>query len=95
MSTQFHSEQIFVTGNRHFKPYVSCDPHVVQLDLLTIPAQLLIIASDGIWNHVQPEEAAGIGGKSEQICKTLCDLAIERESNDNIAIIVCHLRESA
>ncbi len=71
-------------------------PEVTRLDLHRGVVGLL--CSDGLTKHVSdPEIAERIQAmeSSEQLCRTLLDLALERGGNDNITVIAGRVKGSA
>jgi ubiquinol-cytochrome c reductase cytochrome b subunit len=68
-------------------------PEVTRLDLNRRAVALL--CSDGLTKHVSDQEIAGhVRGmeSSEQLCRTLLDLALERGGSDNITVLVARAR---
>jgi protein phosphatase len=69
----------------------------VQPDIFKISVQnedILIFCTDGVWSVIEDEEFAMISKKSsnpEELCKQIIDLAMERDSDDNLSIVVLHL----
>jgi protein phosphatase len=69
----------------------------VQPDIFKVPVQnddVLILCTDGVWSVIEDEEFARITKNSinpEELCKQIIDLAMERDSDDNLSIIVLHL----
>jgi PPM family protein phosphatase len=56
----------------------------------------LILCSDGVWSVIQDEEfAQSISGKVgvDQISQNLVDLALDRETDDNVSVVVIHIRK--
>lgn len=52
---------------------------------------ITMVCSDGLTKHVTDLEIAEACGRmtsSEQLCRTLCDMALERGGSDNITIVV-------
>lgn len=52
---------------------------------------VLLFCTDGLTKHVTDEEIAqqlGAIQSSEQVCRALCDLALERGGSDNITVLV-------
>jgi protein phosphatase len=68
-------------------------PEVTRLDLTR--GCVVLLCSDGLTKHVSNEEIAGqLRGmeSSEQLCRTLLDLALERGGSDNITVLVGRAR---
>jgi protein phosphatase len=58
----------------------------------------VILCSDGIWAHVQDAEFGEIAldiRDPEMISQTLMDLALSRESDDNVSATVIHIQQVA
>lgn len=58
----------------------------------------LILCSDGLWSVIEDGELATLAGEAEsadQLGKRLIDLALERESDDNISSVVIFVRRLA
>jgi serine/threonine protein phosphatase PrpC len=55
----------------------------------------LILCSDGLWSVIEDDEFAGLASaalSAGQLGKRLIDLALERNSDDNISIVVIYVR---
>ncbi|KAK7301722.1 hypothetical protein RJT34_12594 [Clitoria ternatea] len=89
-------------GDRHLKQWVIAEP---ETRLLSIQPQhdLLILASDGLWEKVSNQEAVDIarplcvGNDNRQqqslvACKTLVDLSVSRGSVDDISVMIIQLQ---
>ena len=56
---------------------------------------VLLFCSDGLTKHVSDEEigaAISANPRSEEVCKSLLDMALDRGGSDNITIVVCRRR---
>jgi protein phosphatase len=56
---------------------------------------VLLLCSDGLTKHVTDDEIAKTIAaipRSEDVCKTLLDLALDRGGSDNITIVVARRR---
>ena len=54
---------------------------------------VLILCTDGVWSVIEDEEFAEITKKTnypEELCRQIIELAMERDSDDNLSIIVLH-----
>lgn len=86
-------------GDSDYKPYVSSDPDVTTVEL-NGSEDFLVIACDGLWDTVTPQEAADAVYKQlkenkddlNAVAQTLVSLAKGNGSSDNITIIVVFLR---
>jgi protein phosphatase len=50
----------------------------------------LVLCSDGLWSVIEDYELAGLSAAAptaETLCKSLIDLALERETDDNISVV--------
>jgi len=89
-------------GDGEYKPYVTAQP-----DITTIKRNgtedFIIVACDGLWDTVTPEEATRLvfqhlkehqtnGGDLENLSAKLATIAKEKGSTDNITIIVVLLK---
>jgi protein phosphatase len=69
----------------------------VQPDIFKSTVQnddVLILCTDGVWSVIEDEEFARITKKTnnpEELCREIVDLAMERDSDDNLSIVVLHL----
>ncbi len=67
----------------------AASPEVTRLSIQD-RSSVILLCSDGLTKHVSDQEIAGaIGGmqSSEQLCRSLLDLALERGGSDNITIL--------
>jgi protein phosphatase len=58
----------------------------------------LILCTDGVWAHVEDDEFAQVAlsvRDPEQISQMLIDIAMERNSDDNLSAIVIHIEQLA
>lgn len=65
-------------------------PEISRLDV-SHRGSITLVCSDGLTKHVNDAEIADACGRmtsSEQLCRELCDLALERGGSDNITIVV-------
>jgi protein phosphatase len=56
----------------------------------------LILCSDGVWSVVQDDEFSDIVENSlgiDQISQNLVNLALQRETDDNVSVVAVHIRE--
>ncbi|XP_062223604.1 probable protein phosphatase 2C member 13, mitochondrial [Phragmites australis] len=77
-------------GNRLLKPFVVAEPEI-QEEQVNGELECLVLASDGLWDVVENEEAVSLG-KSEDMpesaARKLTEIAYSRGSADNITCIV-------
>jgi len=82
-------------GDAFLKPYVSAEPRIVE-GHLGRENDFVIIACDGVWDVLSPENVIQIARKAQNI-QAAADLikteALEHGSTDNISVIVLDLRE--
>jgi len=69
----------------------------VQPDIFQIPVEngdTIILCTDGIWSVIEDEEFGQLSGEStsvENLSQRIFDLAMERESDDNLSLIALRL----
>ncbi|KQJ94271.1 probable protein phosphatase 2C member 13, mitochondrial [Brachypodium distachyon] len=77
-------------GNRLLKPFVVAEPEI-QEELVDGDLESLVLASDGLWDAVENEEAVSLA-KTEDVpesaARKLTEIAYSRGSADNITCIV-------
>ena len=73
-----------------------CEPHIVK-KLIDSNLNYCVIASDGVWDTLKPEDVSKIclANKSnfKNIAKIIVETAQERGSEDNISCIVVELNK--
>ncbi|CAL0309668.1 unnamed protein product [Lupinus luteus] len=83
-------------GDRHLKQWVIAEPETTMLRIEPLH-DLLILASDGLWDKVYNQEAVDfsspfcIGSNRQQpllACKKLVDLSVSRGSVDDISVMI-------
>nr|ACN37092.1 unknown [Zea mays] len=77
-------------GNRLLKPYVVAEPEI-QEEQFSDELECLVLASDGLWDVVENEEAVSLGKSEdtpESAARKLTEIAYSRGSADNITCIV-------
>jgi protein phosphatase 1L len=84
-------------GDRHLRHLISAEPDIfyrnIQEDDL-----LLIIATDGLWDVLSPQEAAKFAlehdyqANPQEVAQRLAELALERGSQDNITCLIIDLQ---
>ncbi|PAN05187.1 hypothetical protein PAHAL_1G120600 [Panicum hallii] len=77
-------------GNRLLKPYVVAEPEI-QEEQVNGELECLVLASDGLWDVVENEEAVSLGkleDAAESAARKLTEIAYSRGSADNITCIV-------
>jgi protein phosphatase len=58
----------------------------------------LILCTDGVWSHVEDDEFAQVAlsvREPEQISQTLINIAMERDSDDNLSAVAIHIEHLA
>ncbi|XP_021807705.1 protein kinase and PP2C-like domain-containing protein [Prunus avium] len=82
-------------GDDDLKPAVTAEPEITET-ILSVEDEYLVMASDGLWDVVSNAEVVSIikdTVKEPGMCsKRLATEAAERESKDNITVIVVFLR---
>jgi len=70
----------------------------VQPDIFQVPVQsgdVIVLCSDGVWATIQDDEFARLIADStdqENLCRQIVELAMERESDDNLSIVILYLK---
>ncbi|KAL6657293.1 hypothetical protein ACP70R_005073 [Stipagrostis hirtigluma subsp. patula] len=86
-------------GDAHLKPWVVPEPDTTALQL-DADCEFLILASDGLWDKVDDQEAVDVarrlcctddGGAIGRCCRRLVELAASRGSTDDISVLVVQL----
>jgi len=87
-------------GDHNLKSVVIADPDFRTFEL--DPAdEFLVLASDGLWDVFSAEECLEAISRvsAEQgrkvVCKTLCDMALERNTKDNVTVVVLFFSQLA
>ena len=82
-------------GDAHLKPWVVAEPETKTVDV-GADCELLILASDGLWDKVGNQEAvdaaAASSGDLPAACRRLVDMAVSRGSSDDISVLVVQLQ---
>ncbi|GAB4845072.1 hypothetical protein Ancab_038478 [Ancistrocladus abbreviatus] len=81
-------------GDLHMKKWIISEPEFANVQLAS-DCEFLIIASDGLWNKVDEQEAVDIVLKervSAQSCKKLVDISCSRGNKDDITVMVVNLQ---
>ncbi|XP_021743541.1 probable protein phosphatase 2C 10 [Chenopodium quinoa] len=81
-------------GDKSLKSHLRSDPYV-QDTTIDINADLLILASDGLWKVMSNQEAVDIAKKikdPQKAAKQLASEALKRDSKDDISCIVVRFR---
>lgn len=84
-------------GDLHLKEWIISEPEIKRVPL-TSDCQFLIMASDGLWDKVNEQEAVDIilrGKNSTESCKKLVDMSLSRGNIDDITVMVINLRSFA
>eukprot|EP00188_Purpureofilum_apyrenoidigerum_P001952 Plantae.Rhodophyta-Purpureofilum_apyrenoidigerum.ctg21305.p1 GENE.Plantae.Rhodophyta-Purpureofilum_apyrenoidigerum.ctg21305~~Plantae.Rhodophyta-Purpureofilum_apyrenoidigerum.ctg21305.p1 ORF type:complete len:472 (-),score=62.83 Plantae.Rhodophyta-Purpureofilum_apyrenoidigerum.ctg21305:237-1652(-) len=86
-------------GDRRLKPALSPTPEVKKFTI-TDEDEFIVMATDGLWDVISPEEAVHMVQTTvrmpEMGAKRLAMKAlIERQSQDNITVVVINLRENS
>ncbi|GAB2271140.1 hypothetical protein Dimus_005987 [Dionaea muscipula] len=82
-------------GDLHLKKWIISEPEVARLQPAS-DCEFLIMASDGLWNKVDEQEAVGIitrDGVSMQSCKKLIDTSCSRGNKDDITVMLINLQK--
>ncbi len=71
----------------------------IQPDIFTVPVQeddIIILCTDGIWALIDDHEFADITHQiddPEKLCEHIATVALERQSDDNVSIVVLYLKK--
>lgn len=82
-------------GDKDLKKCVTAHPDVFEIDL-TDQDELLIMASDGLWDVLSNQEVVDIAHNHDDLgvaCDTLVKTAISRGSNDNVSAVIVNTQE--
>ena len=72
-----------------------CEPHIIKR-LIDHNLNYCVLASDGVWDVLNPDEVAKIAEKNKKIdnlARIIVETAIDRGSEDNISCIVVELNK--
>ncbi len=70
----------------------------VQPDIFHVPVQtgdVIVLCSDGVWATIQDDEFARLVVESndqDNLCRHIVELAMERDSDDNLSIVILYLK---
>ncbi|KAG9131847.1 hypothetical protein Leryth_016579 [Lithospermum erythrorhizon] len=81
-------------GDRHMKKFIISDPEIKRLPL-TSDCEFLIMASDGLWDKVDEQEAVELVSSemdSLESCKKLVDISFSRGNDDDITVMIINLK---
>jgi protein phosphatase 1L len=88
-------------GDTHLKQWVVADPDSRTL-LVDPQCEFLLLASDGLWDKVDNQEAIDIAGphcisndkaSSVDACRRLVETAVSRGSTDDISVLIVQLQK--
>ncbi|KAL5571740.1 hypothetical protein UlMin_021337 [Ulmus minor] len=80
-------------GDQHLKQWIISEPETKRLPL-TSDCDFLIIASDGLWDKVDDQEAVDVvvnESNSKKGCKKLVEMSSSRGNMDDISVMVVNL----
>ncbi|XVF63436.1 hypothetical protein PTKIN_Ptkin09bG0087000 [Pterospermum kingtungense] len=80
-------------GDMHLKEWIISEPEIKTLPL-TPDCEFLIIASDGLWDKVNEQEAVNVvlrERNAQESCKKLVDISCGRGNLDDITVMVVNL----
>ncbi|CAK7328839.1 unnamed protein product [Dovyalis caffra] len=81
-------------GDQHLKEWVISEPEIKKVPL-TSDCQFLIMASDGLWDKVNEQEAVDVilrDKNSVESCKKLVDISFSRGNMDDITVMAINLQ---
>ncbi|KAA8521096.1 hypothetical protein F0562_011751 [Nyssa sinensis] len=82
-------------GDLHLKQWVISEPEIKKLPL-TSDCEFLIMASDGLWDKVNDQEAVDVvlrDKNSIESCRKLVDISSNRGNIDDITVMVINLQK--
>ncbi|CAL5438952.1 unnamed protein product [Camellia sinensis] len=83
-------------GDLHLKQWVISEPHINNFPLSS-DCDFLIMASDGLWDKVNDQEAVDVVLKnkknSQESCRKLVDMSLGRGNRDDITIMVIDVQQ--
>jgi protein phosphatase 2C len=82
-------------GDGYLKPFVTCEPRIVE-GYLGQENDYGIVACDGVWDVLSPEEALKLVRKAKDPhagAERIKIRALEKRSSDNLTVVVLDLRE--
>ncbi|GLT71546.1 hypothetical protein SLA2020_435560 [Shorea laevis] len=81
-------------GDFHLKQWIISEPEIKKLPL-TSDCEFLIMASDGLWDKVNDQEAVDVVLREKNMlmaCKKLVDMSCSRGNMDDITVMVINLQ---
>ena len=84
-------------GDIPLKPYVTCEPEVVEKSM-TDDDMFLVIASDGLWDVMSNDDCAKFVSRNKDfkdVARALCYEAMLQGSTDNVTALVIDLKLGA
>lgn len=81
-------------GDQHLKEWVISEPEIKKIRL-TSDCEFLVVASDGLWDKVEDQEAVNVvlrENDSLKSCKKLVNMSSSRGSMDDITVMVINLQ---
>merc|ERR1711988_495660 len=82
-------------GDKDLKKCVTAHPDVYDIEL-TDQDELLILASDGLWDVMTNQEAVDLAMGHKDLgvaCDALVEAALSKGSNDNVSALIVNIRE--
>eukprot|EP01027_Heterolobosea_sp_BB2_P008107 GEZU01012036.1.p1 GENE.GEZU01012036.1~~GEZU01012036.1.p1 ORF type:complete len:427 (+),score=65.07 GEZU01012036.1:254-1534(+) len=82
-------------GDKYLYPIVDAEPEIIKREL-SLDDEFLILATDGVWDVIENEEACEIvrhAANAEEAAQSLVSTAFKKGSMDNTTAIVVDLRE--
>lgn len=80
-------------GDLHLKEWIISEPETKRLSL-TADCEFLIMASDGLWDKINVQEAVDVVSRNKnsvESCKKLIDISSSRGNMDDITVMVINL----
>ncbi|KAK9270852.1 hypothetical protein L1049_026438 [Liquidambar formosana] len=82
-------------GDQHLKKWIISEPEIKKLRLSS-DCDFLIMASDGLWDKVNDQEAVDVVSRDKnsiESCKKLVDMSSSRGNMDDITVMVINLQK--
>ena len=87
-------------GDYNLKSLVTSMPDITYIDITPVD-EFLVLASDGLWDGMSGEEMVQVVKETVEskgrnhVCKALCDIAIDRDTKDNVTVVAVFFNHSS
>lgn len=84
-------------GDVSLQPYITCEPEIIEKDIISNEDEFLVLASDGLWDVLSNEMVAKLVMEKApkdflNSAKILCDESLLAGSTDNVTVVIVDLR---